>query len=112
MHSLSACSNFFICLLFYSPSVAENFEPFTIFLEIRKDWLCKENVKNILGGTGELTNIHSDFFCLPLVTITEDNNVSIDQFTFDSDISCQDTVFRDVVRVMLSSCLFMVRSIM
>ncbi|XP_078348189.1 histone-lysine N-methyltransferase SETDB1-like isoform X2 [Oculina patagonica] len=30
------------------------------------------------------------------LTITEATNVSIDHFTFDPDISCQDTVFRDV----------------
>ncbi|XP_022793784.1 uncharacterized protein LOC111332656 [Stylophora pistillata] len=30
------------------------------------------------------------------LTITEATNVSIDQFTFDPDMSCQDTVFRDV----------------
>ena len=51
-------------------------------------------------------------FCLPLVTITEAKNVSIDQFTFDPDICCQDTVFRDVVRAICSSCLIMFRSVM
>ena len=32
------------------------------------------------------------------MVITEATNVSIDQFCFDPDISCQDTVYRDVVR--------------
>lgn len=43
---------------------------------------------------GQTTNL---VFIQPSVTITEATNVSIDQFIFDPDISCQDTVFRDVV---------------
>lgn len=54
----------------------------------------------------------NELFCFrfTLVTITEATNVSIDQFTFDPDICCQDTVFRDVVRVLFSSCLCVFRS--
>lgn len=50
------------------------------------------------------------FVRFPLVTVTEATNVSIDHFTFDPDISCQDTVFRDVVRVLFCSCLCVFRS--
>lgn len=33
-----------------------------------------------------------------LVAITQSANVTIDQFSFDPDVSCKDTVYRDVVR--------------
>ena len=45
------------------------------------------------------------FFCVTYfsyfvsVAITEAANVTIDQFSFDPDVSCKDTVYRDVVRI-------------
>lgn len=33
------------------------------------------------------------------MAITEAVNVTIDQFSFDPDVSCKDTVYRDVVRI-------------
>ena len=33
------------------------------------------------------------------MAITEAANVTIDQFSFDPDVSCKDTVYRDVVRI-------------